>query len=228
VTTYVVPIVNPALMTLTNIPGRTDGTNAVSVLCPYLPGVQGIQGIQGTYTWNNAGSYTNGSYGIYHSGSTWRMTNAVGGFHLEYGGAAPVGRWLTNGELNVISFTSNWRDPAYGNPFTGEDYSGQWEVYPNQRFKGNIWVCNRTKTTNWHFGWVVYPVKWGESPPTITRINDYTVRIRKGDNDDTITINPAEPNATFTLDLTGSNNGSPRTSMRPPAKPWVDETASIR
>lgn len=98
---------------------------------------------------------------------------------------------------------------AYFNPFTGEHYNdNNYPALANPGYNGNIWVYNTTPTTNWHFGWVVYPVKWNGTAPTITRINDYAVRVQDGDNDDTITINPTNGPSMFTLNLTGPNLGA--------------------
>jgi hypothetical protein len=102
---------------------------------------------------------------------------------------------------------------AWFNPFTGESYNdGQYTYLSEPPSSGNIWVYNKTATTNWHFGWVVYPVKWGGPAPSITRIDDYSVRVQCGDNDDTIAINPTNSPTTFTLDLSGSSLGA----LRPP------------
>ncbi|HWD90900.1 MAG TPA: hypothetical protein VG938_00995 [Verrucomicrobiae bacterium] len=105
---------------------------------------------------------------------------------------------------------------AWINPFTGESYDdGQYTYLSEPRYNGSVWVYNKTATNNWHFGWVVYPVKWGGAAPTITRINDYSVRVQDADNDDTITIDsPTEP-ATYTLNLSGSNLGVHR--LAPPS-----------
>jgi|GEM_PF-3908168 len=114
--------------------------------------------------------------------------------------------------LTNLAGTNN----AWFNPFTGERYNdGQYSYLTEPPYNGNIWVYNTTATTNWHFGWVVYPVKWGNPAPTITRINDYSVRVQCGDNDDTITIDPTTTPAGYTLNLSGSNLG--RSRLAPPS-----------
>lgn len=68
---------------------------------------------------------------------------------------------------------------ARANPITGEDYHlSDGDLYPRQHFVE--WVSNRTPTTNWHFLSVIYPQRWDESPPTIERIDDYTVAVTSG------------------------------------------------
>jgi hypothetical protein len=109
---------------------------------------------------------------------------------------------------------------AYFNPFTNERYNdGQFTYLSEPPYNGSIWVYNNTPSTNWHFGWVVYPVKWGGTAPTITRIDDYTVRIQCDGNDDTIAINPSNPGTPFTVDLNGPNLGGHR--LAPPGQPQV-------
>ncbi len=81
------------------------------------------------------------------------------------------------------------------NPFTGEkyNYTNDWigvgNDYQDYYWANTFWIYNKTPTTNWHFLSVVYPVKSGETAPTITRLDDYTVRVQKGVDDDIITFN---------------------------------------
>lgn len=101
------------------------------------------------------------------------------------------------------------------NPFSGEDLTSQTPTIDGPRFNNSIWVYNNTKTTNWHFMSVIYPVKWGQPAPTITRIDDNTVQVQQGSDNDTITVNPATSPPTFTLNLNGPNlGGSP---LSPPS-----------
>jgi hypothetical protein len=86
------------------------------------------------------------------------------------------------------------------NPFTGENYLGlDNDTGP---FMNNvIWANNNTPTNNWHFMTVIYPVKWGDAPPIITRIDDYTVKVQKGGTTDTINFAPSGYQPTLTLQL---------------------------
>jgi len=91
------------------------------------------------------------------------------------------------------------------NPFTGENYMGlDNDTGP---FMNNvIWAYNNTPTTDWHFMTVIYPVKWGDSPPIITRIDDYTVKVQKGGLTDTINFAPSGYQPTLTLQLQAGPN----------------------
>jgi hypothetical protein len=108
------------------------------------------------------------------------------------------------------------------NPFSGESYAGtnDWYDGPSgdlQRYWANtIWVQNKTATTNWHFLSVVYPVKPGQLPPTITRVDDNTVQVKQGtgSNTDTDTISFDPTTQAPTLNLSGPSLGSSR--LAPP------------
>ncbi len=86
------------------------------------------------------------------------------------------------------------------NPFTGENYLGlDNDTGP---FMNNvIWANNNTPTNNWHFMTVIYPVKWGDAPPVITRVDDYTVKVQKDGLTDTINFAPAGYQPTLTLQM---------------------------
>ena len=81
---------------------------------------------------------------------------------------------------------------AVSNIFTGENFSTL--PYPpaanEPAWNSTIWTYNTTKTTNWHDLTVTFPTRWDQAAPTITRIDDYTVRVQQGAIDDTITFNP--------------------------------------
>jgi hypothetical protein len=97
------------------------------------------------------------------------------------------------------------------NPFTGENYFGL-DKDAGPYYNSTIWVYNRTPTTNWHFLSVVFPVKWGQLPPLITRLNDYSVQVQEGLNTDVITVDPSTQPPTFTLNLSGPSLGPTRLS----------------
>lgn len=106
--------------------------------------------------------------------------------------------------LTNMAGTNNF----FKNPFTGENYTNEIatlaaatpsesEPAPN----GNIWVYNSTPSKTNHFGWVVYPAKWGQPAPTITRNSDTSVTVNDGVNNDTISVDNAT--GTWTLDFSG-------------------------
>lgn len=80
------------------------------------------------------------------------------------------------------------------NPFTKENRFGV-DLDDGPYYNSTIWAFNNIKTTNWHFLRVVFPVKWGQPAPTITRIDDNTVKI--DDNLGTVDI------VTFSPDYSG-------------------------
>jgi len=94
------------------------------------------------------------------------------------------------------------------NPFSGENLTVDTTDINGPRWNNSIWVYNTTKTTNWHFMSVVFPVKWGQPAPTITRIDDNTVQVQQGGDNDTITVDPTTSPPTFTLDLSGPSLGT--------------------
>ena len=98
------------------------------------------------------------------------------------------------------------------NPFSGENLNSLANLVDGPRWNNTIWVYNTTKTNNWHFMSVIYPVKWGQTAPTITRIDDNTVRVQQGTDDDTITVDPSTSPPTFTLNLSGPSLGPTRLS----------------
>lgn len=100
------------------------------------------------------------------------------------------------------------------NPFTGENYYGL-DNDTGPFYNSTVWVYNKTPTTNWHFMTVIFPVKWGQPAPTITRVDDYTVHVQQGAINDTISVNGSTSPPTFTLDLNGPTLGP--THLSPPS-----------
>jgi hypothetical protein len=86
------------------------------------------------------------------------------------------------------------------NPFTGENYMGK-DNDTGPFWNSTVWAYNKTPSSNWHFMTVVYPVKWGDTAPIITRIDDFTVKVQKGGVTDTISFNAAGAQPTVTLQL---------------------------
>jgi hypothetical protein len=103
------------------------------------------------------------------------------------------------------------------NPFTGENYFGK-DNDLGPFYNSTVWAYNRTPTTNWHFLTVVFPVKWGQPAPTITRVDDYTVHVQQGADDDVIIVDASTSPPTFSLNLSGPTLGpshlSPPSNLR--------------
>jgi len=95
------------------------------------------------------------------------------------------------------------------NPFTHEDFSSSATLTSEPKWNATEWVYNTTKSTNWHFMSVVYPAKWGQSAPTITRISDNTVEVNDGVNDDVISFGETStsPPSTFIINTAISGGG---------------------
>jgi hypothetical protein len=81
------------------------------------------------------------------------------------------------------------------NPITGEDYRDNWTTpakKPGGRepplFAHNVWVSNRTPAHDQNFLAVVFPYVEGEAPPEITRLDDLTVRVAYGKQQDTVSF----------------------------------------
>jgi len=96
------------------------------------------------------------------------------------------------------------------NPFTAENLTAKTPIINGPRWNNTIWVSNKTRTNDWHFMSVIYPAKWGQPAPVITRIDDNTVRVQSGLNDDTITVDPSTSPPTFSIGLTGPAMGGTR------------------
>ena len=45
-------------------------------------------------------------------------------------------------------------------------------------------------TNAWKSGWVIYPVKSGETPPTIQRLDSLTISVTQGTDTDVISFDP--------------------------------------
>ncbi len=86
---------------------------------------------------------------------------------------------------DLLMATNLYGPLAYSNPLTGENYydtamDDLTNRTGNVLYTNSIWVSNVTPTTNFHFMTVIYPVKPGDPPPTIRRIDDYTVAVTNG------------------------------------------------
>lgn len=103
------------------------------------------------------------------------------------------------------------------NPLTGEDYTAS-DASTNPKWNSTEWISNQTPTTNWHFMTVVYPQKWDESAPTITRIDDYTVAVTNGSEGDVISFDTNSAVATLIVDA-GATNAPPAAPPETTATP---------
>lgn len=99
---------------------------------------------------------------------------------------------------SLLGTTNMYLTNAYSNPLTGENYySSAYADSPdggqgvaNPLMTNSIWVTNMVPTNQFHFMTVIFPVAPGGSAPTITRVDDQTVNVVYGTNNDVITFNP--------------------------------------
>ncbi len=103
----------------------------------------------------------------------------------------------------LLSAVDEYGTNAYKNPVTGEDYFADamndlTNGTANPLQNNVIWVTNLTPTNQFHFMTVIYPVPPGGTPPSIGRIDDYTVAVTNGGQVDVISFDPKTTNA-YTL-----------------------------
>lgn len=94
---------------------------------------------------------------------------------------------------------------GFKNPLTGED---TWREKGAKAREGKdlrahaLWVTNRKPRSTMHFMSVIYPVKPGDVPPTIRRVNDMTVEVTQGEERDVVTFGAdMKDKATILVDL---------------------------
>ena len=77
------------------------------------------------------------------------------------------------------------------NPITGEDYRqfGKGEIL----FQHNIWVSNAFPANKFQFLTVVFPYRDADPEPTITGLDDMTVKIQYGSETEIISYDPGSP-----------------------------------
>jgi hypothetical protein len=109
---------------------------------------------------------------------------------------------IENG-VDVMNMSGN---TVRSNPVLNID----WSRYGDTKPRANaLWFQNKVPATNWHFLTVIYPVKGGDGAPVITRLDDYTVRVLHGDEEDVISFDAANTNATLAVDLAAVASGLP-------------------
>lgn len=96
----------------------------------------------------------------------------------------------------------------YSNPFTGVTYSkGKLLKKGDLDSAHNLWICNREPKSRFYFLTVIYPVKPGGEEPRIARLNDKTVEVSVGAEQDVVSFmetgTDAHPRATIAIDLNG-------------------------
>jgi hypothetical protein len=112
----------------------------------------------------------------------------------------------------ALEYENRQRELGLINPITGEDYN-RW-VRPIQLFDNNfsgeypekvthnIWITNQQPRQKMRFLVVIYPYRSSERPPTITRIDDLTVRVSGGGKSETVTFDPVtHPEADIGVEL---------------------------
>lgn len=109
--------------------------------------------------------------------------------------------------MGVTNFTTT--NTLRSNPLTGENYwtngagnfGDKWPRYTT------LWFSNSVPTNSWRFMSVIYPVKWGDTAPTITRVTDNTVRVQQGSDDDVVSFGETNSSPASTLIVALAESG---------------------
>jgi len=134
--------------------------------------------------------------------------------------------------LNMWDFRGT--NYAVTNPITHEDFTSLSNTFNNgyEPWWGATEWINSPKTNDWFTLTVVCPTKWGHAAPTITRIDDLTMKIQMNDGSgivETNTFNPNfagafttkisldQPANTFYVDTTNGNDSTGDGSI---GSPW--------
>ncbi len=121
----------------------------------------------------------------------------------------------TSPTLNAVHLSGT---DISNNPITTEEDDGADYYDSNWAFisagliqKHVMWICTTVDSATHNFVSVVYPVEPGGSAPTITRIDDLTVRVQHAGHsiDDTISFDPANTTANFVVDLESEGGAEP-------------------
>lgn len=122
-----------------------------------------------------------------------------------------------------LSWTNMTGTHVRQNPITGDDYYALGSS--GQGVRTNcLWISNASPTTNFHFLTVIYPVKPGDSAPSITRLDDYTVAVTNAGAGDVIGFNT---NSSFAGQVTLMVNVSASDVIPPTPTPPATNTATI-
>ncbi len=108
-----------------------------------------------------------------------------------------------------LEFENMKGNNVYRNPLNGTNY--WWAADPHPRSHA-LWYSNRTLRKDWRFLTVIYPVKAGDPAPVIRRLDDFTVEVTNGSEQDVISFdkNTTKP-ATVIVDLPPAAAGGPTT-----------------
>lgn len=90
------------------------------------------------------------------------------------------------------------------NPLTGEDYREDIQkVGESSRYiaRHNLWLTTKDKHPTWRFLSVIYPVPPGGDAPVIERMNDLTIRVTAGQQQDIISFDRSAKHADIVVDL---------------------------
>lgn len=91
---------------------------------------------------------------------------------------------------------------SYINPFTGEDYTKKVKKKFPTIATHNLWITNKEPKSTFHFMTVIYPLKYEGKTPEIKRLDDYTVKVTFGKEQDIVSFDPdTKHNTTLIVDL---------------------------
>lgn len=163
------------------------------------------------------------------SGFHYTCSNLFNGFPSVSNIVAQIVSPSSVGTKRVDRGVTAWSGSGYTNrilnhPFTGEvfDYYDKTNVPCSA-----LYITNNTPATNWHFMTVVYPVKFGQTVPTITRVDDNTVAVTNGAEWDIITFDTNQASASSLVVDIGAVASIPDPSTNAPSTPsGLQATAS--
>jgi hypothetical protein len=104
----------------------------------------------------------------------------------------------TNVRINPITLENEWTNGV-------GDVGDKWAR------AHALWFGNKTPANSFHFMKVIYPVKWGDTAPTITRLDNNTVAVTNGSEWDVIgfdTNTASSFNASIVVNVSGAPQNS--------------------
>ena len=158
---------------------------------------------------------------LYHvlQAETMDLDETTGSFSYMVGNVqVRVAHLLGAGQLDVQNLQGK---DGFRNPITGEDYTNDRGRSSGERgliAQHNLWITTREKHTNWRFLTVLYPIPPGGQSPTIDRLDQLTIRVSAGHEEDIISFDGKTKHpANVVVDLEAIAEAEPPTSG---VKPW--------
>lgn len=120
---------------------------------------------------------------------------------------------IVDPSLMTLTFM-NGTNLSKTNIVTHENYYGT-DGDTGPYYASTVWIQNKNATNDWHFMSVIFPKRWDQPVPTITRLDDYTVVVNDGAgtiDTNTFSTNYAGP-FTFQVNIGASSTSSSGTTV---------------